>query len=123
MSNTVGSILSDFFSGLIHPLRILVKWFSWVSVTIVGFVYFLIKYTFDGVQLLFDQIQLAPDLIAAGQSAVSSGGALSGFPLFATVINTFIPADLMLAYFSLILQFWIWMLVYRAIKSWIPTLS
>jgi hypothetical protein len=60
--------------------------------------------------------------MADGRSAIA-GGSLDGFALFATVINTFIPADLLIAYFSLLLQFWIFTLVYRAIKSWIPTLS
>lgn len=123
MSNTVGSILGDFFEGLIAPIRIFFNWVKWTGVVIVGFFSVLLKFAWEGVQILFNQMIGLPDLVSSTQSAIASGGQLTGFPLFIVTINTFFPLDLCVAYISLLIQLWIFWIIYRFVKSWIPTLS
>jgi len=123
MSQTIGSMLGDFFNGLIAPIRVFFKWVTWVGVVIVGFFTALVKYTFDGLQILFDMMAGLPTITSNVQDAISSGDSLTGFSLFIVTINTFFPLDLVVAYISLILQLWVFVHVYRFVKSWIPTMS
>lgn len=120
---TLSTFLGDFFQGLLAPLKFILKWGTWIGTVIGGAIFFIIKFTFLGINAIYTQILGIGSLYTTAGSAVSSGSGLSDYADAFLIVNTFFPLDMVLAMFSVVIQLWIFWIVYRAIKSWIPALS
>jgi len=118
--------LKEFFfgwaEGLMNLLRPFIKLFSCQAVTLFTFFFTIIKFSARALNDLFQIATQAP-AVYEGVTVAINGQTLSGTGLFLVTINTFFPLDLVLTYFALMVELWIFWNGYRLVKSWIPTLS
>lgn len=122
MSSGLLGFLGEFFQGLIYPIRLFLKWCNWMGMVVFGFIWTIVKFTFAGLSALYTHIQGMASLYNETGSVIS-GQTPSAFSTIFTTVNTFVPLDLVLVYFSLLIQLWLFWNVYRLVKSWLPTLS
>jgi len=122
MSEGITGFFSDFFAGLMAPIKLFLKWCNWMGFVVFGSIYTIVKFTWDGLALLYDHI-LGMGALYAETGQVLNGHAMTATATFLTTVNTFFPLDLVIAMFSILIQLWIFWNIYRLIRSWIPTLS
>jgi len=120
--STIGDFFSELVAFIAEGFRLFISWWRWIYTVLIGFIYAIIKFSCWGIQKLLDLIVQVPALVSDVQTAVD-GGSVSGFSLFIVTMNTFFPLDLLMAFFSILFQLWIFGLVYRFIKSLVPGLS
>lgn len=120
---SLSTFLGDFFQGLFQPIKLLLKWGTWIATVVGGFIFFMVKFTWIGINAIYTQIMGIGTLYDSAGNLVLAGHPLSEYAEAFLIINTFFPLDLVFAMFSVIFQLWIFWIVYRAIKSWIPALA
>jgi len=110
----MGDFFGRFFYGLLDFLK---TTYGKVLVVLLAPLVSFFLFIFDGiiaVESYFDQI------IASGQMAGSSS--FSGGVIFG-LANHFVPLDVMFENCAILMGVWIVTLIYRFVKSWVPTLS
>jgi len=110
----MGNLIGRFFYGLLDFLK---TTYGKILVVLLAPIISFFTFIFDGiisVENYFDQI------ISASQMSGStsfSGGTILG------LANHFVPLDIMFENCAILLGVWIATIIYRFIKSWVPTLS
>jgi hypothetical protein len=111
------------WNGLAAPIGAFLRWCNWMGFVIFGFFWTVIKFTWQGLTMLYAHIGAAGEMYGDVSSAIAGNNSGGGFSTILCAANTFIPIDLFFAYMGLALQMWIFWNLYRLVKSWIPTVA
>ena len=110
----MGDFFGRFFYGLLDFLK---TTYGKVLVVLLAPMVSFFLFIFDGiiaVESYFDQIIASGQM--AGESSFSAGTILG-------VANHFVPLDVMFENCAVLMGVWVITIIYRFIKSWVPTLS
>jgi hypothetical protein len=124
--------LSQIFRSALYPLRFIADWLQRFLLSSRGFVFafltlalapfgWLADFVIWLQSLLLVQILGATALLSTMWDNINSAFAILMPPL--AFINVFVPITQLLVAFSLLLALWVFGLLYRFVKSLIPTLS
>jgi hypothetical protein len=124
--------LSQIFRAALYPFRVVLEWVRGFAVSTWGFVLACLSLIVAPLGwfadfviwvqgLMLSRIVAAKDLVSGFWADIGAAFSVLAGPL--AFINSFIPLGQLLVAFSLLLALWVLGLLYRLVKSFLPTLS